>query len=319
MLMNSILFNLKKSSVIGITFHASPDGDSLGSSLALMLGLRKLNKKVYIISKDKLPEVYGFLPESHIINGITTTTTAGTECVIALDCGNSERLNGEFDINGKEYTLLNIDHHLSNNLYGDVNYVDTEASAVGEIIYKILKALEIEIDKDIATCLYTSIVTDCGSFSYSNTTSVTHSIVGELILTGIDFPEIHRLIYRNKEFYKVKFLGKVIDNMYLEFNSKLCIMEITKKMIDEFDYDITDTSDVISLGIEISGIEVAALFKEKDNCVKVSLRSKDKVDVRKIAENFGGGGHTRAAGFMVTGPIEEVKKLVLKHIEKELM
>lgn len=319
MSMNDILYNLEKSSVIGITFHVSPDGDSLGSALALLLGLRKLNKKVYIISRDKLPKMYSFLPGGHLINEAVSTISKGTDCVVALDCGNAERLNGEFDICRKEYTLLNIDHHLSNDLYGDINYVDTNSSAVGEIIYELLKAMGIEIDKDIATCLYTSIVTDCGSFSFSNTTSVTHSIAGDLIDTGIDFTEIHRKVYNNKEFNRIKLLGKVINNMYLKFNNKLCIMEITRKMVSGLDGDISDSSDVISIGIDIDTVEVAALFKEKDNNIKVSLRSKYEVDVRKIAENFGGGGHTKAAGFTMEGPLDEVRQIVIEHIEKELI
>lgn len=320
MLMSDILYNIEKSSIIGITFHTSPDGDSLGSALGLMIGLRKLNKRVYIISRDRLPDLYSFLPEAQAINDAVPTPHRQTDCIIALDCGNVERLNGEFNILQKEYTLINIDHHLSNDLYGDINLVDVKASAVGEIVYKLLKAMEIEIDKDIATCLYTSIVTDCGSFSYSNTTAVTHSIAGELIRTGIDFNEIHRKIYNNKDFYRIKLLGKVINNMYLKFNGRVCIMEINKKMTSELGNDITDSSDIISMGIEINSVEVAVLFKEKDdNIVKVSLRSKWEADVRKIAESFGGGGHSKAAGFVVEGSLEYVKDIVIEQIEKELI
>jgi bifunctional oligoribonuclease and PAP phosphatase NrnA len=317
--MNDVIEILKKSNNIGITFHTSPDGDSLGSSLALMLGLRKLNKKAYIICKDKVPEVYKFLPGSNYINGLCSEASSDTECLIALDCGNVERLNGDFNIAVKEYQLLNIDHHLSNDSYGDINYVDTKASAVGEIIYNILHALDVDIDTEIATCLYTSIITDCGGFSFTNTTSNTHTIAADLIRTGINFNEIHRIIYSNKGLQEIKLLGLVINRMHLQLDAKLCIMELTKDMLESLNLDVSDTSDIISVGMEIDSVEVVAFFKERESDVKVSLRSKYKTDVRKVAETFGGGGHTKAAGFVLPGTIEEAKEIVLKHLEKELI
>jgi Exopolyphosphatase-related proteins len=315
--MNDLVNSLMSKNLIGITFHLSPDGDSLGSALALMLGLRSFNKEVYIISKEKAPEEYGFLPSVHEIDGNTSEVKENTDCLICLDCGNIERLN--LHMKSKFYEIINIDHHLSNDKYGDINYIDTKASAVGEIIYSLLNKMNIEIDKNIAACMYTSIVTDCGSFKYSNTTSNTHSIAGDLISKGIDFSEIHRLIYENKKYDKIKLLGSVINEMYLCLDNKVCMMEVNKKMLSELNIEQADTSGIISLGLEIDQVEIAILFKEVDDGVKVSIRSKYDFDVRKIAEYFGGGGHKKASGFMVFKPLLEAKNVVINLIEKELI
>ena len=180
MIMNSIINTIKSSQCIGISFHGNPDGDALGSSLALMQGLRQLNKKIYIISKDVVPPVYNFLPCSEEITGECSTVMQNTDCVIVLDCGNIDRISGSLDLKNRNYKLVNIDHHVSNDLYGDYNFVDTNSSAVGEIVYQVLQLLGLSITKEVATCLYTSLITDSGSFKYSSTTSVTHTIAGDI-------------------------------------------------------------------------------------------------------------------------------------------
>lgn len=317
MIMNKILSILKNSNKIAITYHALPDGDALGSSLALLLGLKKLGKNVYILSTDKVPPIYSFLPENNLINNAPESIQKDTDCVVVLDCGNVSRISAKISIDYRDYTLINIDHHLSNDMYGDYNFTDANASAVGEIVYQMLRFLNIDIDKEIAVCLYTSIITDSGAFKYSNTTSVTHTIAGDLINTGIDFNQIHRNIYENKKFERIKLYGKVIDNMQLVHDNKICIMELNNDMLDSLNLEASDTSDIISIGMEISDVEVALLFKENAAGTKVSLRSKSKIDVRKVAEKLGGGGHIRAAGVTLDVPINEAKRTILNILEEE--
>ena len=319
MIMNKIIDVIRRSETIGICFHVNPVGDALGSSLALMQGLRQLNKKVYIMSIDKVPTNYKFLPYSNEVSGEQSIVKENTDCIIALDCGNSERLSANLQLGTKKYTLINIDHHLSNELYGNYNYVDTNASATGEIVYQIMQLMGLNIDKDIATCLYTSIITDTGAFKHSNTTSVTHTIAGDLINTGIDFSELHRIIFNNKKFERIKLYGKVIDNMQLIHNGRTCLMELTKEMLEDFNLEGSDTSDIISIGSDIDSAEVVILIKETDNGIKISLRSKNVVDVRKVAEEFGGGGHTRASGLSLPNNLEEARNIIIKAIEKELI
>ncbi|WMJ82021.1 bifunctional oligoribonuclease/PAP phosphatase NrnA [Clostridium sp. MB40-C1] len=317
--LNNLVKSIEKSRKIGITCHTSPDGDSLGSLLALYQGLLKLNKEAYIMSKELLPETFEYLPFCHEVKKNIDFVIDDTDTVIVLDCGNVERINSNIDIENRKYTLINIDHHLSNDLYGDVNYVDVKAAAVGEIIYELFNLMSIEIDKDIAVCLYTSLLTDTGSFRHSNTTYRTHKIAGDLIDTGIDFSQIHRNIFENMKYPRLKLQGKVIEGMYLALNDKICIMELTQDVLEEYNMNKGDTSDIVSIGGRINTVEVTILLKETEDGVKVSLRSKNIVDVRKIAEKFGGGGHVRAAGFSVNNSVEEIKDILIKDIEKELV
>lgn len=320
MIMNDILKKISESENIVITFHESPDGDSIGTSLALMQGLKKFHKNVKIISKDCTPDYLQFLPYSKDIDGRKSFIPENTDCVLVVDCGDVKRINVEnLDLENKKYTLINIDHHLSNEMYGDYNYVDTNAIAVAEIIYQMLKILNVSIDGDMATCLYTSLITDSGSFRHSGTTSVTHAIAGDLINVGIDFSEIHRKVFENKPLSKIKLYGKIIEDMKMFFNDKLCLMRITQDMINSLGMEIDDTGDAISFGTSINTVEVAVLLKEWNNGTKVSLRSKNKVDVRKIAETFNGGGHTRAAGLFLELSIDKAEETIKKALEKELI
>lgn len=319
MRINDIVNRIKLFKKIAITFHTSPDGDSIGSSLALLIGLRKLNKDVCIVSKEVIPQTFLFLPCSNEIDGKTIEPPVDAECVIVLDCGDFKRINSNLSMQNRKFELINMDHHLSNDLYGDLNFVDTSASAVSEIVFEVLRLLNVELDKEIAACLYTSLLTDTGSFKHSSTTAVTHAIAGELINTGIDFSNIHRLIFENKNYKKIKFYGEVIGSMTSELNSKVCIMYISKNMLEKYSSVDSDTSDVITFGASIDTVEVTILIKEAENGVKVSLRSKSLVDVSKIAETFNGGGHIRAAGFFTESNFEDTKVKLLEILEKELI
>lgn len=319
MIMNNILKAIKDSKNIAITFHASPDGDSLGSATALLQGLRALNKEAYILCKETVPENFKYLPLSSEITGENYEVQEATELVIVLDCGDFKRINADIDKDNRSYTLVNIDHHLSNEMYGDYNFVDTNAAAVGEIVYQMLQLLSVKLTKDMGISLYTSLLTDTGSFRHSNTTSVTHTIAGDVINTGIDFSEIHRTIFDNKKFNRVKLYGKVIDSMTLELKGNAVFMYITKAMLEELGLESSDTSDVLIYGSMIQGVELVVLIKESDEGVKVSLRSKNKVDVRTIAEGFNGGGHIRAAGFAFEGSVTTIKSKLMEILEKELI
>lgn len=303
---------------IAITFHVSPDGDATGSALSLLQGLRKYGKEAYIISKDKPANNLGFLPYVQEITGENVEVVKGTDCVIVLDCGNYERIAGDVDnFNGK---LINIDHHVSNDKYADLNYVDTKAAGTVEIIYELLNLMSIDIDKDIARTLYTGLVTDTGSFRYSNTTKKTHEMAGGLLSKEIEHDAIHREIFDNKSFNKLKLTGRVLDNMELLLNDKIVIMKITLDMLKELDMEKEDTGDIVSFGNKVEGVEACILLKESEKGIKVSFRSKDALDVRKVAEVFDGGGHTKAAGALIKDvTIEKAKELIIEQLEKELI
>ncbi|MCR4944068.1 MAG: bifunctional oligoribonuclease/PAP phosphatase NrnA [Clostridium sp.] len=311
------------SSKIGLTFHASPDGDAIGSTLGLLNGLREMGKDAYIISEEVIPDYLSFLPLSEEINKEVLEPLPGTDLVIVLDCGNVERICA--DLKNYDNTIMNIDHHLSNDMYGEYNYVDTNASATSEIVFELLKELkfefayENEILKNIAMCLYTGIVTDTGSFRHSNVTVRTHKIAAELIGCGINNSYIHNELFGNKPLNKLKLTGEAINILEVHFDGKVSFVELSLKTLEKFNMLNSDTSDIINMILNVEGIEVAVVTKETEDGVKASLRSKNDFDVRKIAEIFGGGGHTKASGLKIKdASLAEAKERILKAIGKEI-
>ena len=308
---------------IGITYHVSPDGDAVGSVLALFNALKSLNKDCYILSKDTLSDNLKFLKGSDEVTGEITEPDDETDIVVILDCGNLERVSA----NLKKFTgtIVNIDHHLSNDKYGDINYIDSNAAATAEIVFELLNLMGINFDeansviKDIGTCMYTSIVTDTGGYRHSNVTERTHKISATLKKIGVDNTFIYQSLFDNKDFSRIKLIGKALSNMQLILNGKVALLEIDKNFTADLGIDIGDTSDIISYGLQIKGVEVTLLLKEVEDGVKASLRAKNYVDVRKIAEVFGGGGHIRASGIkMKNMSMEEAKYEILNEIQKEL-
>lgn len=318
MIIDKIINTILQSTKISITNHVSPDGDALGSALGLYSILKLLNKEVEVIALEKPPVNLDFLPEYESIV-VSEEISKDVDCVIVLDCGNVERINANINFNDTTYKIINIDHHLSNDNYGHINYVDTNSPAVGQIIFHILERLNVELTKEIATCLYTSLLTDTGSFRYSDTSKETHRIAGALISTGINFTKIHEMIFDSKSYEKIKLYGKVIDTIKLELNNKVCFMDLYDEFIKELSLENEDVGDVISFGTKIKGVEVTVFIKEKNNILKVSMRSKEFVDVRKIAEIYGGGGHIRAAGFATEKSRDEIKEELIKIISEELI
>ena len=323
MTLSQIAKFILESKKIGITYHVSPDGDAVGSVLALFNALKSLNKDCYIISKDTLSENLKFLKGSDEITGEITEPVDETDIVVVLDCGNLERVSA----NLKEFagTIINIDHHLSNDKYGDVNYIDSNAAATAEIVFELLNLMGISFEKensvikDIGTCMYTSIVTDTGAYRHSNVTERTHKISAILKKIGVDNTFIYQSLFANKDFSRIKLIGKALSNMQLILNGKVALLEIDKNFTADLGIDIGDTSDIISYGLQIKGVEVTLLLKEVEDGVKASLRAKSYVDVRKIAEVFGGGGHIRASGIkMKNMSMEEAKYEILNEIQKEL-
>lgn len=311
---------------IGLSFHTSPDGDAVGSALGLLNALRYLGKDSYIISRDVIPDNLSYLSLANDIDGSTVEPKANTDLVIILDCGNIERISADLtNYNGK---VINIDHHISNDKYGFINYIDVTAAATCEIIYLLVKELgfylknEIDNQKshvEIGSAIYTGIVTDTGSFRHSNVTKRTHNIVAELIEFGINSSKIHSNLFDNKPFEKVKLMGHVLSDIKLVLNNKVAVLEIEKKTLEEFNLLNTDTSDVLSVGLGIKGVEVCLLLKEVDDGVKASLRSKNDIDVRKVAEVYGGGGHIKAAGVKQKNvSISEARENLLKILAQEI-
>ena len=312
-MINSKIITLIKESVnIIILSHIAPDGDSIGSALALLNALKKWDKNIKFILDDEVPEIYKFLAGADKVEKPCNNDTF--DLVIVLDSGDINRLGKSAKyLNNKN--IINIDHHVSNTSFGTHNIIDSNAAATAELVYLVIKALSIEIDKNIAECLYTGIVTDTGQFQYSNTTSVTHSIAGDLINCGVNPSKLYRKIYQSNTKEKMKLIGEAIDSLEFYLDDKISCITINKEQFDEIGAKDEDADGIINFARDISTVEVALFFRENsDGKVKVGFRSKDYIDVNVVAEQFGGGGHKRAAGATIAGNIDIVKEQVIKRL-----
>lgn len=304
---------IKQSKKILLSTHINPDGDGIGSGLALVNKLIKMGKKVDFINRDPLPVIYKFLPGSGLVKN-TKKITGKYDLAIVLECPELERNGGIVDYPTQAKLTVNIDHHLGNTMYGDLNIVDPTAAAVGEQLYRIMKELCWEIDKDVATCLYTAIVTDTGSFAYSNTTPEVHIIASELLKEGADPEYISSQVYASTE-SAVKLMNLML--MKLKVEGRIGYSCLTKKMFKVSGASESETDNFINSIRAIKTVETAMLFKETGpKSVKVSFRSKGSADVNIIARRFKGGGHKHAAGAVINLPIAKAMKTVVAEVKK---
>ncbi len=315
MIYPKIISKIKESNKIAIMSHIMPDGDNVGSSLALYGALKKAGKEVRFILDDEIPKVYKFLNNSDKVE--KPGENEHFDIVIALDCGDASRL-GKSRLYLEENFVINIDHHISNDEFGNLNMVDSTASATGEIVYQIIKILGIPMDKDISECLYTAIVTDTGQFQYSSTTSITHQIAGELINNGVNVSLMFERIYQNSSKEKVMLMKTALDTLEFFHNDSISCITLTMKQMEEINAADVDSDGIINLARDIECVEAAIFLKElEQEKIKVGLRSKKVIDMAAVALRFGGGGHVRAAGCTLHGTIEEVKQKVLEAIIEE--
>lgn len=320
MILNKIISLIKESKKVAILPHISADGDAVGSSIALALALRKLDKDVVVILEEEIPKVYSFLP------GIDTTRVYKSErqnfdTVIALDTGDMERLGDRAEVFNSAAITMNIDHHHTNSEYAFYNYIQRSSSATAEIIYQLIKMLGLNIDAEISVCLYVAIATDTGGFRYSNTTSLTHQITADLINNGVNVAEISQKVFDNTSIQKVKLMGIAINSLELLESGKIALITITDKDIKNAGAKDEDCDGIVNIGRNIDSVEVAAMLRQRDNGeIKINLRSKTFVDVASIVNMYGGGGHKKAAGCTTENKqIQEVKSLLLKDIKDALI
>ena len=312
MIYTEIISKIKDSNKIAIMSHIMPDGDNVGSSLALYNALKKYGKDVRFILDDDIPKVYKFLKNSDKVE--RPGQYESFDIVIALDCGDAERL-GKSRLYIQDNFVINIDHHISNDEFGNLNIVDSNAAATGEIIFQIIKLLGIEMDKKISECLYTAIVTDTGQFQYSNTSSITHEIAGNLINNGVNVSLMFERIYQNSSKEKVMLMKTALDTLEFFHNDSISCVSLTLEQMKDANAMEDDSEGIINLARDIECVEVAIFLKELEpGKIKVGLRSKKMIDVADVSLQFGGGGHVRAAGCTLYGTISEVKERILDAI-----
>lgn len=293
-----------------VTSHVNPEGDALGSLLGLTLALRLAGKNVTACMEDKVPDLLKFLPGSDTLTG-SLDGAASYDATFAVDCGQMDRLGAPLSRCAEIGTLINIDHHRTNDEFGDINIIEAEASSAGEMVYDLIKAAGLEMDKDIATCLYVAISTDTGSFRYSSSKPDTFRKAGELVALGADPWDVASHVYENHPETKLKLFSKVLGTLdVVQCDSfKVATMYVTLEMFESVGADKDLAEGFVNYARAVTGVEVGLLFRESEpGKYKVSMRSRGLIDVAEIAQRFGGGGHRNAAGFKINGELTEVRE-----------
>ena len=298
-----------------ITSHQNPDGDSIGSQLALALALERMGKKVSVINYHPIPPLYQPLPGIDKVR-VCKALQRAYPVAFVLECSFIERIG----LQGLEGSyIINIDHHRQNTRFGHLNWVDIRAAAVGEMIYDLIKLLGIELTPTIASSIYTAIITDTGSFHYSNTSARTFTICSELVKRGVKPAWIADILYYSNQTEKIKTLGEVLSSLEMDPNGKIAWLTLPQRSYPSHQVPWDETEDYVIFPQSIKGVEVSLLFKEiAPNSYRVSLRSRGNVDVSEIAEKFGGGGHHNAAGCSVEGDYQAVREIVLQQVKESL-
>ncbi len=315
MTLDEILIEIKKAEKIVIITHESPDGDAVGSSLAMKLMLRQIGKDADVIIPE-YSKMYKFLPLANEIKEMSEVKKY--DLAISLDCATSKRLMGlEYFENAKR-TIV-IDHHGSNNMYGDLNYVNPVSPACCEILASIAEYFEIPISKELGTCIMTGIITDTGGFRHDGITPDTFEYTADLIRLGVDVPDIYKRTLRTKTKASFELTKRVIDRLELLEDGKISFTYINNQDEVEVDSQAGDHEGLVDIGKDIEGVQVSIFVRQKkdmENVYKVSLRSEDGINVSDICLVFGGGGHARAAGAVIQGSLDEVKEKLVKEIKK---
>lgn len=314
--MKEIAKVIKNNQNFAISSHRSPDGDAIGSCIALGLALKKLNKTVtYVMEKPQ--EKFEFLHEMQAFKE-NNNSLINFDVGLFLDCSSIEHLH-KHSIFANCNRIINIDHHITNANYGHINYINSSASATGEIIYNLIKELKVPLDNQIAAAIYTAIVTDTGNFKYTNVTSETHYIVSELYKFPNCYANINKKIFDEHSYDKIKILGKALNNLYLMNENKISIILLPLEDLKSVSEN-ADLEGIINFARDIEGVEVAVFMKETNkNTYRVSFRSNTDYNVSKIAAYYGGGGHNKAAGCTIEGISSQyIISNIISRIAKDL-
>ena len=318
--MKSILTNLKSCKRVLVTSHVNPDGDAIGSLIAMGLAMKALGKGVTMYNESPMPAVYQFLPA---IDGVTDHVADFSvyDLAVVIDCGNLERVGGDHVAVGAIPTVINIDHHVTNTSFGDLQYIDTDACASAELVYRLIRQLEVTISEAMAWSIYTGILTDTGSFRFSNTNRAAFTICEEMLTIGVDPWMVAQYVYGTYSLGRIKLLNLALNTIELVHGGKVSLMTVTRRMLQRTGTRPEDADGMINYARGIEDVRLAVLIQQNGNGgpgangngpYHVSLRSDGSVDAAAIAAAFGGGGHASAAGFNVEAmSLAELKARIL--------
>ena len=298
--------------------HQNPDGDTLGSMIAFGKILSGLGHDVDFVVSDPVPEVYKFLPYSEKVKQPESSSLKGKyDVAFSFDCGSVKRLGRAQGLWGNAETKVNIDHHISNEKFGTVNWIEADATSTGQMVYWLAREMKVNITPEIATLLYTTLLTDTMCFSNSNTNAEALKWAGELVERGADHLSVYRKVFLEKPLKMMKIFAVGINNIELIENGEIAWTYVRKADMDRFGATSEDTEDIVDYVMRVKGVKIGIFFREDNGETKVSLRSNTSFDVSKVAASFGGGGHKRAAGINVKKSFEETKIILIQRVIDE--
>lgn len=299
--------------------HVSPDGDSIGSTLGMVRALRQAGKEAVIVGVDPVPRIYQFLDGWDRYITPWQQVEGNWDLACFLDCGDLDRVGDALPVVAKAKRTLNVDHHATNTGYGQDNYLDFGAAAVGEQAYQLLRAMQLPIDAQTATCLYTSIVADTGSFQYDSTGPSTHRIAAALIEAGARPYEVATHLWENESVAKLSLLARALGTLQLDETGQIAWLHVSQAMLAQAGARDEDVEGIVNYARSLAGVEVGMLFKERaDGLIKVGLRSRQRVNVGAVAKAFGGGGHARAAGCTLHCSLDEARSRLVDALREVL-
>lgn len=311
--MEKIVQAINNSNTFLVCMHVDPDGDTTGSASALCSMLEKLGKKFSIYCSGMIPEVYRFLKYTDMVSS-SIDDSKKFDAIVALDCADSKRIPGFERIEKLSELIINIDHHADNTKFGDINFIK-KCSSTGELVYDLSKKLKLEVDKDMATSIYSAIVTDTGNFKYDNATAKVFKVAAALVEAGADPHDIAIKIYESKTRSEIKILGKALEKAETILDGLVAYTWLTRSEIDgtgALDEEMSSIADRIRA---LKGVDIAVFLREmSDGKVKVNLRSKQR-NIQLVAKELGGGGHQRASGTVMEGPVEAARDKLLAVIK----
>jgi phosphoesterase RecJ-like protein len=298
-----------------VTSHARPDGDAIGSQVALALALQALGKTVRVVDRDPAPAPYQAFPGVELID-VAPAAEGEFDAAILLECGDLSRPG----VAGLDrYTIVNIDHHTGNTGYGALNWYDPSAAACAEMVLDLIDALGVPLTREIATAVYVAILTDTGSFRHANITPRTFEACRRAAAAGVDAAAVARQVFDSSPVGKLKLMSALLGRMRLEADDRLAVLYLDDEMLRANGATRDDTEGLVNLPFSAREVRAVAFFKvEGPDEVRVSLRSKGAVDVRAVAVRHGGGGHPNAAGFSVAGAYETVRDGIVREVAEAI-
>jgi len=305
-----------KSDTFFLAGHLNPDGDTIGSMLAIASVLKRLGKKVRLFSQDPVPENLKFLPQARSVH--SRLPTGKFDAAILLECSNPARGGNLEPVLKRSGTVVNIDHHKTSEFYGDINIVEPHSSSTAEIVYRLLYNMNVNVNRNEASCLYTGIVTDTGRFHFPATSPRTLEIASRLLETGFKFSRVNDLLYATKACEGLKILGRALESLEMKASGKLAVLTLKASDFKELNARSEHSENVINYGLMPPGVKAAVMFREEESRVSVTFRSRGHLDVSVVAKAFGGGGHRNASGCRIKGGLAAAREKVLSVLTRLL-